>query len=151
MSWNLSACTITPVTNLILGSYNHWSRTYRGICYSGWLESLYHYHLTSVWTLHLAVCLQDMKYYKPQILLFKHKSKTEEKKNTLKHAGYYFFVSCRLIPWRWSEWVMCVCVCCVNVHVLFTRAVQACWHVDILVLYFQRRFRAYEKISFMFL
>lgn len=78
------------------------------------------------------------------------KKKQKQNTHTLKHAGYYFlFLVVSSPDGGVSEW--CVCVCCVNVHVLFTRAVKACWNVDILVLYFQRCFRAYEKISFMFL
>lgn len=64
-----------------------------------------------------------------------------------------------LIPWCLYDWFsVCawVCTCCVpscqqTLELLGPSTVQACWNVIVLILYFQRCFRAYEKISFMFL
>lgn len=126
---------------------------------------LYHYHLTSLWTVFNRLCVTE----RPETLkspdsalwiLFEIRNETLKRK-TKPHWSTLDIISASrcLIPWCLYDWFsVCawVCTCCVSLcqqtlDLLGPSAVQACWNVIVLILYFQRCFRAYEKISFMFL
>jgi len=130
-------------------------------------QSMYHYHLTSLWTvLTVFSCLyvtERRETLKPRFCSWNSAGnqkllwKKTKKQTLLKHAGYYFrFLLSHPLMLEWVGQCVWVCTYCVSLRqqaleLLGPSAVQACWNVIVLILYFQRCFRAYEKISFMFL